>query len=134
MCTQNGSSYTNLVQHIATLHPLEMAAARRSVPCDGGRGLAKIIISPEVVSMHVWLSYVIYCLHPFSALQHGDVNKHVKYENICLNTFKIYMDRLTKQVGLNIRSVLPEKTRLMFDGWNTRGTPIIWQFLRVFSR
>ena len=43
-------------------------------------------------------------------------------ENICTNTLKLYMDKLTRKLEQVICLQLPEKIGIVFDGWTAHGS------------
>lgn len=93
-------------------------------PCDGGGGLGMHIYSSKVVRVLRWLSYLIYFLRFFSAVEHCYVRKIIRYENNWVKTLKVCMDTLTEKVEVNIWSVLSDKISLVFQcAYNS------WHFL-----
>lgn len=118
--TQNGTGFSNLMQHLDRKHPAEVKEARaRKLASYNQRSLSSLLYCPKVVAVHGWLCYVIHCLRPFSVVNNDDVRAHIRYDRISLNTFKTYLAALTTRVELKISTALPDRFALVFDGQTT---------------
>lgn len=67
--------------------------------------------------MHGWLHLIIHNLFPLSTSQNQNLQCHVKYEAVSLNSITKYIGLLTMSVKKKVASAPPDKFALVIDGW-----------------
>lgn len=80
------------------------------------KNLSSLLYPRKVWSAHGLIENVVHCLRPDAIVQNSDVRKYIKYDNIFLNFFKIYTEKLSKKVKYSIAECPTDITTLNFDG------------------
>lgn len=126
-----GTSYTTLVSHLCKKHSNEYSAALGGAAFQSSsrdwdayhEGNSEAFLwKPWMVKVHGWLQLIIHNLFPFSALQNQDVQCHVKYEALSLNSGMKYVGLLTMSVEKKDASALPDRFALVIDDWTEAGS------------
>lgn len=116
---QNGTGFLYLLQHLERKHPVEPRSACNNSTPEQQKCFGKLLYWQKAISIYGWLSYVTYCLHPFTVVQDEDGLTRIRYEWVSLNTFKLYMSGLNSCVEVNILNCLTDHFALVFDGQTT---------------
>jgi len=129
-----GSGYSNLVQHVQCAHPNDYVKIiddiKKTVETPSASSNADSFFFPKkTIRLYGWLDLVINGMLPFSTVTNPVFGRNVKFESISRNTLKKYLSLLTREVEAKIRSALPQKFCLVFDGWSHLQT----HFLGVYA-
>lgn len=85
-CLQKEEDVSNLLQHLETNHPTEAKLALEQRQANLHNIFSKIIYSPNLVSKHGSLSYVIHYLLLFSFENIDGVQTQIRYERNSLQS------------------------------------------------
>lgn len=111
---------SDLLKLIERKHPNELMSACSQPANDSQCDLSKRVYCPKVISIHEYLCDTIRCfLRPFSVVHNDKVRMNNRYDELSLNTSKIYMSRLTTRVEANTFCMLLDKIAFDFDGQTT---------------
>ena len=122
---QQGSGFTNLVNHVITKKCLGRDGFNRF--CTQIRQSTDETALPDNYqsytekddSVFIWLQCIIDKSLPFSMVQDKFWRKHLAVgETISLNTVRQYIDNLVTVVRGRIKQRLPNKFGLILDGWS----------------
>lgn len=138
-----GTGYSNFISHVRDCHKFEYeAACNGAVSRDNGNQTNEIstqekhseisdssfLWKPLTVNICGWMELIVDNLLPISSCENSKLLPHVKYDKVDTDTFKKYLKLLTKLVEKKIKSQLPDKFCLTFDGWSHQGTYFIALF------
>jgi len=127
---QSGTSYTNLVAHVKTEHPDDYKRMADE-PSSNQISSADSITGPsfffkkKVRQIHCWLDIIINELQPFSIVENAAFIRNVQYPPISRPSVSKYLVALTAHVESKIRSQLPDRIALVFDGWSSNDTHFV---------
>ena len=85
------------------------------------------------LNLYGWIDWICVDLLPFSFVEKELTRKYSKLTSISRNTLLKYMEKLTKQVEINIAKELPEKFSLIIDGWTCSSTHFVGLFASYSS-
>lgn len=77
-CTQNGTDFLNLIQHLKMNQAAKLRTAWNKFQPVQQKYVGTLLYSPKIISIHGWLSYVIHFLLPFAVGQDGDAHTHIR--------------------------------------------------------
>src|SRR5687767_11638594 len=83
------------------------------------------------MNIYGWLDWIVGEGKPFNTVEKPLTLKYSKLEPICIETFMKYMTLCTKQVESSIKSSLPDKFCVVFDGRTLEGQST--QFIGIFA-
>lgn len=129
---QGGSGFSNLLSHLSSAHPKELADQRRQGLATSQHGsLRRLLYPPKTVRVHGWLSYIVHGLQPFSACENKNVTPHMRYERLSVTSLMKYLMKITVCVEKKIARLLPNKFALVFDGWSGGETHYVSVFASI---
>lgn len=117
--TRIGTVFSNLMQHLEKKHPAELRAAHSKSSLGQQKCLGKLFYCLNVFSIHEGSSYVPHCVQPFAVVQDEDVQTHIWFGKVFLNTFKLYMFALVSFTEENITNCLLARFELVLDKHTT---------------
>lgn len=121
-----GIGYTNLVNSLRQKHSIEYSVALEEAVTQSSshdsnashEGKSETFLwKPWTAGVHFWLQQILHNLFPFRASQNQNVQSHVKYEAISINSFTKFGGLLTNYVKKTVASALPGKFALDIYGW-----------------
>lgn len=117
---QSGSGYTNLLDHINRDHKdfdISLACPESNQP-----NIAAALTSAKGRWVFGWLDLIINENLPLSMVGSKHFRKYVKLESMAIRTFEKYMELVCKDVEIIVKSMLPKKFGIVFDGWTHGST------------
>ena len=116
------SGYSNLKEHLNTVHP-DWADTLRMFYAQGGGPMDLYVaqISPKAKTIHGWLEWTIIGNQPFSFCE-GKLNrKYSTLSDMDSQTLMKYMKLTADKVRDKVTATLPNSFGLIIDGW-TQGS------------
>ena len=128
-----GKGYTNLWTHVSDHHKdykNEMAISAMNNN-NNNNTLNNFLLPLKEKNIYDWLDWIIGEGLPFITVEKPLTRKYSKLDPISVDTFMKYMNKCTMQVEDYIKSSLPEKFSILFDGWTLEGQST--QFIGIFA-
>lgn len=123
---KRNSGYTNLLSHIKDQHPNfkeEMLVANKKSSSFFHS------VDKKSANIYGWMEWIVEDMLPLSFVDRPLTRKYSTLEPICRNSFTSYLEKLTKEVEIQITVDLPNSFGLYFDGWTNKSI----HYLAVFA-
>ena len=125
---RTGTNYQNLISHVQAPHPDYFEKLCAGNDLDQSK-MKNYFLTAKSSHIYGWIDFIVSGLLPFSFVEKHSIRKHIRHEDININTFMKYISGLTRAVEEKIATLLPEKIALVFDGWSSDST----HYLAVFA-
>jgi len=128
--SQSTSGYTNLMSHLNTTHKDQFMEKYKEFMANKNASMDDFVtISSKVNNILEWMDWILEGNLPFEFLSWDCTQRNTKLKPITPKCLKEKMEKLQTCLDEKIKTLLPSKFGLVFDGWTDSNT----HYLAVYA-
>ena len=108
---KKGTGWSNLYSHILCVHKDYENIMKDKMH-------QSFTYPAKVKSMYCWIELMVMKNLPLSLVDDELFRKAISYNSVSSNSLKKYMDLLCRQIENDMRTLLPMRFGIIFDGWS----------------
>ncbi len=108
---KKGTGWSNLFSHIQSVHKDHQNMMKENIN-------SMFTVPAKVKNMYSWLELIVMKNIPLTWVDDELIRKASCYDPISSNSLKKYMELLCRKMEEELRTTLPQKFGIIFDGWS----------------